>query len=375
MVDLYSPKSELDQRCRLASTADVTFTIDTDIEAAYILNLNGNYYHVFPMSPATMVMDSGAQLVTLGETATITPYWVEAMIINEIGMTDGEDLGLRLQGGVNGCIGDIFHYVRQDPIEANLLHVEAFRLHRQTQDCPENFVPSEITVDTRTPAENTPLVSINGDLYQPTPGKGMLTMQRQWVTIEAVNILPSPDGFSVYIAATQNGDCGKDVEVVQDSAPYGSIIGLHVTVPENTPCTRNLIPFETSRSVRTMPVIVNGTLYDVAESNADGGDDKEMSRIQTVIETVEVNVLESFPMQLDLVITGYQPDGCDFPVEVEQTIDGNRVSVAVYRNIPVDTMCPMNIVPYNETIRIDGSFTGGTIRINVNSFFTSINLE
>ena len=79
-------------------------------------------------------------------------------------------------------------------------------------------------------------------------------------------------------------------------------------------------------------------------------------------------------MQLQLEITGYQPDGCDFPVNVQQRVNNNAVTLHIFRNVPPDVLCPMALVPYEETIMVDGSFEGGTVTIEVNEFSTEIDL-
>jgi hypothetical protein len=87
--------------------------------------------------------------------------------------------------------------------------------------------------------------------------------------------------------------------------------------------------------------------------------------IDTVIERAQILVMESFPVQLSLQVVGYQPDGCDFPVIVEQTQDGNAINVHIYREIPANVRCTMMIVPYEAAINL-GSFTAGTYTVNVN---------
>jgi hypothetical protein len=86
----------------------------------------------------------------------------------------------------------------------------------------------------------------------------------------------------------------------------------------------------------------------------------------TVIESVEALVLESYPYQINLAVIGYQPDGCDFPVQVEQSREGNRVKVKIYRDVPLTVLCTMQLVPYRETIRLDGTFESGAYVIEVN---------
>lgn len=96
------------------------------------------------------------------------------------------------------------------------------------------------------------------------------------------------------------------------------------------------------------------------------------AQVLTVIESVDAVILESFPVQISLNVTGYQPDGCDFPVFVEQTRDGNNVSIKIYRELPVDIMCTMMLLPYNENIKLDGTFESGTYQIDVNGFIIEV---
>ncbi len=97
-------------------------------------------------------------------------------------------------------------------------------------------------------------------------------------------------------------------------------------------------------------------------------------RVDHIIETVDVMVLESFPMQLRLQLTGYQPDGCNFAVQVEQAREGNTIRVHIFRDVPEDVACPMMIVGYEDTIALEGSFEPGTYTIDVNGVITTIDL-
>ncbi len=88
----------------------------------------------------------------------------------------------------------------------------------------------------------------------------------------------------------------------------------------------------------------------------------------TQITDVQAVILTSFPAQINLTITGYQPDGCGFPVQVEQHREGNTVTVNICRIMPMSVMCPMVVLPYDESIHLDGSFESGTYTIHVNDF-------
>jgi hypothetical protein len=86
----------------------------------------------------------------------------------------------------------------------------------------------------------------------------------------------------------------------------------------------------------------------------------------TVIEKVEASIRESNPAQVSLQVSGYQPDGCKFPVQVEQTREGNTVHVKIYRDVPKAVLCTMQLVMYSDTIALDGSFPPGEYTIDVN---------
>jgi inhibitor of cysteine peptidase len=88
----------------------------------------------------------------------------------------------------------------------------------------------------------------------------------------------------------------------------------------------------------------------------------------TNIESVDVLVMESFPMQVSLVVKGAQPDGCEFPVIVEQQREGNTVTVQIYRDMPLAVMCAAVLIPYEATIPLEGGFEPGSYTFSINDF-------
>jgi inhibitor of cysteine peptidase len=103
-------------------------------------------------------------------------------------------------------------------------------------------------------------------------------------------------------------------------------------------------------------------------------DSEPTIRSYTNILDVDVAVLESFPVQLRLTIKGEQPDGCDYPVVVEQERDGEIVTVDIYRNVPMGVMCPMILITYNETFSLEGGFEAGTYTISVNGYMVEVKI-
>ena len=86
----------------------------------------------------------------------------------------------------------------------------------------------------------------------------------------------------------------------------------------------------------------------------------------TIIEKVETQVSSSVPASVTMQISGYHPDGCKFPAQVEQTRLGDTVTVKIFRIVPKGVMCTMDLNPYNDTITLDGTFDSGTYTVDVN---------
>ncbi len=114
--------------------------------------------------------------------------------------------------------------------------------------------------------------------------------------------------------------------------------------------------------------------------NDDSIDDMEndaviaSDKVLTNILSVDVNVSETDPPRISLDVYGEHPDGCEYPVRVEQSRDGSTVSIEVFRNVPADVFCPMILKPYQGAILLEGSFESGAYTIKVNSHTQSVNL-
>jgi hypothetical protein len=106
----------------------------------------------------------------------------------------------------------------------------------------------------------------------------------------------------------------------------------------------------------------------------DGDSGATGTRSYMVIESVEGLVLQTYPAQIVLQVSGYQPDGCEFPVVVDQRREGKKVFVEISRVLPPETVCPMVIVPYQASIRLDGGFESGSYTLHVNEYVLKVDL-
>ena len=100
----------------------------------------------------------------------------------------------------------------------------------------------------------------------------------------------------------------------------------------------------------------------------------ESDKVLTNIFRVDVALKQSDPMRISLEVEGEHPDGCDYPVLVNQTRRDNTIEIEVYREVPADVICPMILRPYKGAIELDGDFAAGEYTINVNSHSQTIDL-
>ena len=97
----------------------------------------------------------------------------------------------------------------------------------------------------------------------------------------------------------------------------------------------------------------------------------ESDKVLTNIFRVDVKTTEN---RISLEVEGEHPDGCEYPVIVDQSRRGNTVNVSVYREVPADVVCPMILKPYRDTIRLESDFAPGEYTINVNTHSQAISI-
>lgn len=104
-------------------------------------------------------------------------------------------------------------------------------------------------------------------------------------------------------------------------------------------------------------------------------DDGEFIRDDAIIKNIDILTLESFPLQIHVIATGYFPDGCTSIDEITQSKQNNRFTVAVTTKRPTNAVCTMAIVPFEKTIPLDVyGLDKGVYTVNVNDASGSFEL-
>ena len=103
------------------------------------------------------------------------------------------------------------------------------------------------------------------------------------------------------------------------------------------------------------------------DSSDRSGSDSVISSIAQVDE-VQVQQMESFPVQIRVLVKGNLPDGCtqiDTAARVRR--EENVFMVMLYTRRPKDAMCTQALVPYEKIIPLDvAGLEAGEFTVNVN---------
>jgi len=205
-------------------------------------------------------------------------------------------------------------------------------------------------------------------------------------TIETISLIEMEEETLLLVSGDQFDGCDLPLEVTVEPDHET----LYVTVTRNAEsdmeCPDDPVHFELTHALEKHPraegyewLIINrfrATLDQPEEEPLPTAEpptaEGDTMRVLHTIDSVDVLILESFPPQLTLEVRGWQGDGCDLPVQIEEKREGNHIQVEIFREMPPDMMCTMIIKEYSANIRLTGSFEPGTYTIEVNGVVVTV---
>lgn len=390
-VDVYSEYEDID--CEAPAPAEQSIELSRFSEDQRYIVLINDFSSQFYLPAREDGTSDEAFAAQWDSDNFLIPFQRVASPISDIdiALTDAQTITLTVSGDhPDGCETDTFAVLRRNQPYANEYSVDVMRLLPQGVMCPTVLQVYEVTKEVAINDTFDPLDEpdfLVGETLYVAIREAWIPIERERPSVTDVSIEAESTSFRVSFDAQLPATCADRFADprVYDTAFY-SQIEFVILRPADVTCEGTPVAESVTMNVRSLPVFINGIAYDengvvppraAAQSDqntAQSVEDGNFMRVNTVIDSVDVEVLESFPMQLTVTVTGSQPDGCDLPVIVEQSVEDNTVTLAIYRNVPTDIMCPAVLVPYEETIAIDGTFEGGTVTLNINDFTTSVDL-
>ena len=95
-----------------------------------------------------------------------------------------------------------------------------------------------------------------------------------------------------------------------------------------------------------------------------------------IVNSVDLLMLESFPLQMTATINGDFPDGCTTLGAVQQERIGNVINMTIGTSRPAGSMCTQALVPFTENVSVDiYGLPAGEYTVNVNGVTTTFTLD
>lgn len=101
----------------------------------------------------------------------------------------------------------------------------------------------------------------------------------------------------------------------------------------------------------------------------------EMISGEAMVESIQINIMESFPLQASVDITGFLGDGCTELDEISVTRNEETFMVLVTTKRPSLAVCTQQLVGFQETVTLDIlGLPAGDYTVNVNGVTDTFNL-
>lgn len=292
-------------------------------------------------------------------------------LIDSLALSNADDgQRLRISGRyAKGCAAPWQTLVHTFPQNLDVQH---YREVAYSADCGTQDAAYEIELDLDS-AKAARAVIINDQVWEAARA-GFVEVGLFPAWIEQATLLPdAAGGLQLRLRGSQAVGCTLPLLFTWRETGGGLSLGVYNAMDAAGVCPAVQVDIDETlllpaTELRADTLLeVNGILVSELETQNVSDTDKVLTNIFQVDATVAGE-------RVSLAVEGEHPDGCDFPVQVDQSRNGNRVRVEVYREIPADVFCPMILLPYKGVIELDGAFAAGDYAIQVNSHSQTVKI-
>ncbi len=94
------------------------------------------------------------------------------------------------------------------------------------------------------------------------------------------------------------------------------------------------------------------------------------------VESIQIMILESFPVQVHVNVTGYLGDGCTTLGNIETTQESDTFLVNITTQRPTEALCTQQLVGFEENVALDvQGLPAGTYTVDVNGVTDTFTLD
>lgn len=115
-----------------------------------------------------------------------------------------------------------------------------------------------------------------------------------------------------------------------------------------------------------------------APSPTPGAEEGEVIVGEADVDSVELLIMESFPVQVTAVVRGNLRDGCTAIGEIEQQVleDERLIEVRIATERPAEAICTQALVPYEERVPLEvRGLPAGEYTVDVNGVTATFTLD
>jgi inhibitor of cysteine peptidase len=105
-------------------------------------------------------------------------------------------------------------------------------------------------------------------------------------------------------------------------------------------------------------------------------DSENMIIGEAQVQAIDILIMESFPVQISVQVTGYLSDGCTTLGVIETTQADDTFLVTITTHRPADAVCTQQLVDFEENISLDvQGLPAGTYTVDVNGVTDTFTLS
>lgn len=230
---------------------------------------------------------------------------------------------------------------------------------------------------------------------QPTPPLETPPVDNDYVYgheafIESVEIIVGNDGqVQAVVSGNLPDGCTKLHEITVEQEAQEFVLSIVTRREQDVVCTMALVPFEETVDL-DVEDLEPGTYTVIAqdqEATFSIEEDREIRvRIsqedfilgrRATVESMDIFIMESFPVQVSVSLVGYFPDACPEIHEIVVNREDQTFMIEIFTREPAgDVMCAQVITPFEENVDLDVvDLPAGEYTVQVNDLSETFTLE
>jgi len=155
------------------------------------------------------------------------------------------------------------------------------------------------------------------------------------------------DGFDFTLRASTHRPAG-DVECTEALVPFTETVELEVLGLE-----AGIYTVHAQEQTATFTLAVDNILEEPVIGEQEGPISGDYQGSIVYLNTLDINLMESFPVQVTVTLQGDLPDGCTTIQSVESSLEEQVFTINFKTHRPAGLMCTQALVPFEKTISLD----------------------